>query len=672
MRFIYTTLLLMAINTISPEIIGGRIGMNQAFHADDHLDTLMMSIDMMSQSGVRIYRARTVFPFIHPAPDSWNFYLADIVTNSLNAHGIEILGSLSYGYEKGWAGMKPFFSPVPPCSLLLNFPIVFHGTKPETLFLPLIDYLEVITDSPVQFYYIEKDFALPDSSIPAGFGAFDAPIIRPDSSAIPIGDTVFVRYHTIQGINYVNEPIVFNSQSDSVFFSHLPYYRSSIIITSRRTYTPPPASPLPDYEISYEGQLTVIRRTSVSRIPDGDTVYLTAAIMDTLAFLEYVDSLVSRYHDKIRYWELWNEPDYGGAFWGVRANPRLYAVLYNATYRKIKSIDPTAVVIAGNTTNYGLWFLQQLASHIAPDCVPEGVGFHPYRSYPEDQLLPDMMALEEWIESVAGHQIPLWLTEFGWSTHNDVDSLTQANYLVRTYVQLFSLPFVRGSFWFYFRDPEQFTFGREGGFGIVRYDLTPKPAFFAFSNMTHLLAESRFSQKIEFGDPMIQCFEFIKPDSRIRCIWRVEGQALVSLPVIGDSLKIIDIFGNNSTIPTDSNEFPIIVSPQPLYIVDSFVVNNISEPGAPETCGEGLEVYPSKGNVRIILRISAPQDVSLKIFSVSGAMVREIVKGRFNPGEYEFFWNGKDERGKRVSEGIYFCFLKGSKAVSKRKFVFIK
>ena len=478
-----------------------------------------------------------------------------------------------------------------------------------------------------------------------GFGLFDAPIIRPDPSSIPLGDTVFVRYHTADNIAYVNESLVFSSPLDNIYLSHLPYYKSSVIVTSRRTYTPPPALTSPDYQISYEGQFTVIRRTENSRIPDGDTVYLTAAVMDTSAFLEYVDSVVSRYHDKIRYWALWNEPDFGGGFWAVKPNPKLYAVLYNATCRKIKSIDPTAVVIAGNTTNNGRWFLEQLAPHIDSDCIPDGLGLHPYRSYPEENLIPDMVALENWIQNVAGHEIPLWLTEFGWSTHNDVDSITQASYLVRTYIQLFSLPFVRGVFWFCFRDSKRFTFGREGGFGIVHSDLTPKPAYFAYSTMTQLLAESQFSQKIEFNDTLTQCFEFLRPDRRIRCIWRVQGQATATLHVIGDSLKIMDIFGNDTTIYIDSSEFTVPVFSQPIYVIDSIALEGISESEFPEKPEEAIKVLTNKGAVRIQLTLSSPQDLSLKIYNVAGAEIRQIASGRFAPGRHEFLWDGRDNNG---------------------------
>ncbi len=656
----------------SAQTIGEHIGMNQAFHKDDPFDTLMLAVNMLSQSGTKIYRGDIAFHIVHPAPDSWDFYTTDIMVDSLNAHGIEILANLCYGYGEGWAGVKPFISPAPPCSLLLNFPIVFHGTEPETLNFPIIDYLEVITDYPTTFYYPARDFSVPDSTIPVGFGLLDAPLIRPDSSSILPGDTVFVRYYTAEGITYVNESLVFSSPSDSVYLSHSPYYKSSVILTSRRTYTPPPASTSPDYEISYEGQFTVIRRTENSRIPDGDTVYLTAAVMDTTPFLEYVDSVVSRYHNKVHYWAFWNEPDFGGAFWGVIPNPELYALLYNATYRKIKSIDPTVVVIAGNTTNNGGWFLRQLAPHIDSDCIPDGIGFHPYRGYPEDNLIPDMISLENWIQSVAGHEIPLWLTEFGWSTHNDVDSITQASYLVRTYIQLFSLSFVRGALWFCFRDSKRFTFGRQGGFGIVHSDLTPKPAYFAYSTMTQLLAESQFSQKIEFYDPLIQCFEFLKPDRRIRCIWRVQGQATATLHVIGDSLKIMDIFGNDTTIYIDSSEFTVPVFGQPIYVIDSIALEGIGESESPEKPEDVIKVLMNKGAVRIQLTLSSPQVLSLKIYNVAGAEVRGVARGRFGTGSHEFIWDGRDNNGEPVSDGVYLCVLRRENSALKRKFILLK
>ncbi len=43
-----------------------------------------------------------------------------------------------------------------------------------------------------------------------------------------------------------------------------------------------------------------------------------------------------------------------------------------------------------------------------------------------------------------------------------------------------------------------------------------------------------------------------------------------------------------------------------------------------------------------------------------------------SPGDYEIFWDGKDENGKRVGSGIYFYKLKAGKFEETRKMILIK
>lgn len=49
--------------------------------------------------------------------------------------------------------------------------------------------------------------------------------------------------------------------------------------------------------------------------------------------------------------------------------------------------------------------------------------------------------------------------------------------------------------------------------------------------------------------------------------------------------------------------------------------------------------------------------ISLRIFDESGNLVHEIAMGDFSRGIHSFFWNGLNDFGERVKEGIYFYRL---------------
>ena len=77
---------------------------------------------------------------------------------------------------------------------------------------------------------------------------------------------------------------------------------------------------------------------------------------------------------------------------------------------------------------------------------------------------------------------------------------------------------------------------------------------------------------------------------------------------------------------------------------------------------ELLQNYPNPfalgGNgvlqTRIEFRISTPSKVSIRIYNLTGQLVRTLVARQFSPGSYSTLWNGKDGLDALVSSGIYF------------------
>lgn len=57
---------------------------------------------------------------------------------------------------------------------------------------------------------------------------------------------------------------------------------------------------------------------------------------------DYVRTVVGRYKDVLKHWEVWNEPNIG--FWKPEPDPEQYARLLAATHKTIKQTDPEAQV----------------------------------------------------------------------------------------------------------------------------------------------------------------------------------------------------------------------------------------------------------------------------------------------------------------------------------------
>jgi hypothetical protein len=75
--------------------------------------------------------------------------------------------------------------------------------------------------------------------------------------------------------------------------------------------------------------------------------------------------------------------------------------------------------------------------------------------------------------------------------------------------------------------------------------------------------------------------------------------------------------------------------------------------------GNKMKVHPNPSNETSIIGFSldVPGNISLKIYSLQGIMLRNLSEGRFNEGEHIFTWDGKDSNGIQVSPGLYMIML---------------
>ncbi|NIA30773.1 MAG: DUF3160 domain-containing protein [Actinobacteria bacterium] len=66
------------------------------------------------------------------------------------------------------------------------------------------------------------------------------------------------------------------------------------------------------------------------------------------------------------------------------------------------------------------------------------------------------------------------------------------------------------------------------------------------------------------------------------------------------------------------------------------------------------------------------EHVCLEIFNINGRFIKEIVNSSLSAGSYTFFWNGKNELGRQMSSGIYYCRLQAGKYVNVKRMVLLR
>ena len=95
----------------------------------------------------------------------------------------------------------------------------------------------------------------------------------------------------------------------------------------------------------------------------------------------------------------------------------------------------------------------------------------------------------------------------------------------------------------------------------------------------------------------------------------------------------------------------------------------------PATFGDMLfQNFPNPFNplTTIEYSVAKASPVELTIYDIRGQGVRTLVRENTLAGRYAAVWDGKNDRGRAVSTGVYFCRLTIGSSVSVKKMVLLK
>lgn len=217
---------------------------------------------------------------------------------------------------------------------------------------------------------------------------------------------------------------------------------------------------------------------------------------DTKQFVNYAAKVIGRYKDKVKYWELWNEPD-SPTYWMPQDGLNSYCALLKEVYIAAKQIDPDCKILNGGLSA-GLASVNRIYDNGAKDYF-DILNIHIFETPVNDFAIKAAVSYPKLAYKIMSRNgdahKKIWITEIGcpgvkkglkvkewWLGKNPTES-QQAKWLKAIYTELPKNKVVERIFWAFFRDCKKHWDNGVDYFGIVRWDFSKKPAFDSYKKI---------------------------------------------------------------------------------------------------------------------------------------------------------------------------------------------
>lgn len=268
----------------------------------------------------------------------------------------------------------------------------------------------------------------------------------------------------------------------------------------------------------------------VSKAPEWSrpTTEMDGPPVDFGLYERFMRDLSTRYQGQVAAYELWNEPNLQREWNGSTLGGAEFARLLQFGVNGVRAVDSEVLLIAGAPAVTGIddgitavadrRFLEQMLAAGAGNLV-DGLGVHPYGfANPPDSSIthPEMTnapshnnhptfffadTLNDYavIMQNAGVSLPLWATEFGWGSFenvaptaptgveymNDVNEWQQAEHTLRAFQLAQENEMIGTLFlWNLNFGPLLGTDFAESGYSILRPDGTKRPVYLSLASAT--------------------------------------------------------------------------------------------------------------------------------------------------------------------------------------------
>ena len=124
-------------------------------------------------------------------------------------------------------------------------------------------------------------------------------------------------------------------------------------------------------------------------------------------------------------------------------------------------------------------------------------------------------------------------------------------------------------------------------------------------------------------------------------------------------------------IRTGTEQDSAIVTYQSMHYYQTTISDQNIEPQLPI---RHLRTFPNPSNTLFTIEYNLrfTGHVELKIYNILGQEIKTLINAEQTPGNKAVIWDGKDNQGRDMGAGLYFCKLKTGNSTQSQKIIFIK
>lgn len=279
-------------------------------------------------------------------------------------------------------------------------------------------------------------------------------------------------------------------------------------------------------------------------------------------YATYISRLIRRFQKDSIGWEVPYEPSFS-------SNPDLYIRYLKAAYAEARLAGLDSQVVASFPLQ-DLSFRESLYKrHPEDDCDITAFPYYP-KVLDEEELRRLIIDIQYLKMRFSDREKKIWISEMGILPDRLIsdtprlspDKLTE--WMVKAHITALASGIVECVFWNPLVDEVSESEEPSSGSGLVFSDLSPKPAYFAYKTMTHLLKDHNYMGSLSIH-PDVSAFLFQKGRKKVMICWAEKGEYPLTLSS-AKSLTLVNLYGNEKQLDPVKGVIRVSLSGQPVYM----------------------------------------------------------------------------------------------------------